>query len=938
MKKLFIGVILAFALLFGVAGLSAFASEALQSNITANTAVSAATDPRTERYRLELHANDNRETGFGDIAVSGMVGSVVMHPKYSTFSQAVELLKNRKGYIFGGWSSNPSCTDPAEALYPANHPEFQIGRGPGEWTGEWLYSDIILYAIWTPIEYELTSVGTEGGAAVSSASEKGTVKRGETNRLYTTGSLTGGSVLSWEAFGVDNDWHFISSLEYPDMFSLLTPDFITKYIDDEDKEIKFRAVLAADSITVTATTNAPNGSVHLSVNNSIGGAFGTGAEATQVVRNGTFDIVKLIVQPNDYYTVDTIFIDGTRVYNSADNRNLYSNETDAITLDEDSIGTDDAATIFVSFKAISYNVEIKTVLDGTGEVLATSASEGISIELLKNAVSIENGNNLITIRNKILGDNNRYNLVGYFGYGDIQFADQNGFSAMIVNQAFLDNYLSGDKITISAKYKRNNSLKVDYASAADELMGDFIVEYHKTTDPDNVWTVITNPSKPKYLEPTTSIRVTVDPSETNKLASEFEDELIAQGMETTTVNGDIVFVFSLGADKEFNIGFVRVEYTVLIQTVDESGDIFGASEINIREGDAIEPIEKIAVEGYNLIGYQLKKADGNIVDLTSETPEGFEIVAGIDSILDGAELDPEGKLINLTFEELTKYLNEDGEITLIQVFRQKALIAIEVNNDVATDVNKFELYINGVAQIPEGANTNEWTSVQISDAVNENISENATLKIVAIADDYYEFVDFTVNGEARTNASEPLEWEQPLAQGNNTIFLNFRAIEHDIVITKGIEETNGTLKTLVNGHELGSAEKVKIGDTLTIKFEPDKNYNAAGMKINGEEYDSSSVAIVLTKEKLDELFAGGGISFDIIPETTADKTMFILLIAAAVIVPLLLLACLILMIRMKSKKKAYKEALVRSRQGEGRINMGSMLSDLLNNKDNGGAN
>ncbi len=292
-----------------------------------------------------------------------------------------------------------------------------------------------------------------------------------------------------------------------------------------------------------------------------------------------------------------------------------------------------------------------------------------------------------------------------------------------------------------------------------------------------------------------------------------------------TVNGEVIELpYTVTEAVEIVANFVQYEYEVTVSVSDEAA---GTAEL-VEEGpfhlfEAVN-VNATANEGYEFVNFTVNGEEvempmtvtGNVEIVANFQALTFEVTAEVNpaesGTVAGAGVYNYGETVTLTATPAEGY--------------QFSYFSIEGQDNIETNpyeftitenlqvVGFFELlppdeFMVSVTVNPEGAGTVEGAGLY---------TEGTEVTLVATANEGYEFVNFTMNGE---------EVEMPIVVNANVeIVANFNQIEYNVTVVA--DEAAGTA-------EIVEEAPYYYGAEINVIATPNAGYEFVNFTVNGEE-------------------------------------------------------------------------------------------------------
>ncbi len=292
-----------------------------------------------------------------------------------------------------------------------------------------------------------------------------------------------------------------------------------------------------------------------------------------------------------------------------------------------------------------------------------------------------------------------------------------------------------------------------------------------------------------------------------------------------TVNGEVIELpYTVTEAVEIVANFVQYEYEVTVSVSDEAA---GTAEL-VEEGpfhlfEAVN-VNATANEGYEFVNFTVNGEEvempltvtGNVEIVANFQALTFEVTAEVNpaesGTVAGAGVYNYGETVTLTATPAEGY--------------QFSYFSIEGQDNIETNPYEFTITENvqvvaffellppdefmvSVTVNPEGAGTVEGAGLY---------TEGTEVTLVATANEGYEFVNFTMNGE---------EVEMPIVVNANVeIVANFNQIEYNVTVVA--DEAAGTA-------EIVEEAPYYYGAEINVIATPNAGYEFVNFTVNGEE-------------------------------------------------------------------------------------------------------
>ena len=680
--------------------------------------------------------------------------------------------------------------------------------------------------------------------------------------------------------------------------NFVNADFLTKYATTADKiNIKIDYKISATYNGVDAfTNNAPENSQ-----------------------------LKITVTADSYYSLTSVKV------NNEDKTLVDNSTTMTVTAN---------VNIVVSATKIQYGINI--MLQNLQGVTLDSDLVNTLITNPTETMSVDSYIPSLQARKDVVG----YRFVGWklFGMND-NLADTDGIidEGYTVAQSDFARYLSvvnsETKFNIIAIYQRqyqfNVTLNNEYGDA-------FASEYELCyTDENGVAQALTNaikdeegnvvslnPSGNYLIDESTFIQLKVIPNKRVRVIEPTNEQF----------GNNIVYVYLTG-NKDITLDFEVRPLTIT------------SSVLNVEKPTNNEGLP--ANQLVSAITYQVKSADGEVIgsevdsaklNIDNKVQFGFNSSVLSNSFYrfveirllnvntgnyDVVPVDASGE-IEIGDAFFTNYVNSNGEVAVSMKVIKQYNTEVVAENLVSDDNYNLGSYTFEI--LDEDGQPADSTRYTADDANNDShrawvMDNGLRLVIVASADDYAEFAGFSgvFAGEATSDTNA-------VAVINDNRSINIR-----------FEKSTYSLKAPYDataGGKLAFTDTFKLGDTISISYTPENNYQITNWTLAGKSLsdwgaaqNGNTITVVATKEFLDavqsaNLLSGGELTLDSDIETIMSPTLMYGIIGGGVAILVLVIVIVLLLLRSRRLKLQKEENEKKLNDIMRKFNVADMIKDL----------
>lgn len=843
----------------------------------------------------------------------------------AVYKEALNLRADLNGKTFIGWSNTLDIQDENYVFYPVNTPIYLINE------------NINLYANFITTEYFKIIVEPAGTSSIEATYEAIYEQDGYLNG-FTIDSIFNNQFLLtvdpddvnfegwqvWKQLDENNPsigkWiplltksRTLSLLDYP-----VDQEFIFEYVMFYETEQIFGDYSIFGELKIRAAKKTVDIMVTASSNNS---AFGQIKIADRNVSyTGQFtlqDGVEVMLQgmPIDHYKTTKFQV--TYSYVDEDENliniplfeNLIADNNIAMfTLNFDQFGLPSTAKNFkinvkVYFEKISYEVILNAKLsDGSTQDISHLVSVGTSdlfIELDERANIEFTAKDLETI-----GDTHQFRFISWniynhltnkydeFNFGKNENNDYIFENKNVIDNTFLNKYISEEEIIIIAKYAID--YKVSILCGNGGYLDINVAEVNSSTS--NSYAEING----LYFEKGSVINITAYPN-IYYLFDGFNGAECGVINEQDEKNLNIV----LNSPVNVTANFTEDVYQVIVRAIDiNNEDALNDAEIDLlinnNEGDEVRLDDNINVE--------------NI-----EAPSGYRFETFIFKNGDREKPVGDGQVVDSDF--LRDYRTINNQIIIIAYYVKQYELNIIIPEQ-QQNMGNFILkaYNSTNSSYEEISNTSKIFDI------------GTKLQIEAQVNQHFNFANFkTLNNLEKDSENNRIA--NITLRNDRTLHLEFTPIVYTINFTPDVRGA-GTLDI--------STDTFKVGDVVVIMFTPDSGQSVKSWTVNDinindlkdvdyAQVTDNSITITITEE----WFSQYGTNLVSIVETQLSSGIMLAIILVGTVIPILLAILILFFILNRRKKKIITAELKALELNRYKMDASSFFKDLREGKDAG---
>lgn len=744
---------------------------------------------------------------------------------------------------------------------------------------ELIWEDMVLYAVWTPIQYTIIKAGDNSFKIYDgSGSEQSYITMGENFRFEAAATtiidenreltFAGWKIWNYE----ENRWDNILGNNILYLISLVNEDFILNYTSSEN--ITIQAIYSVSYLVTFNVLNSEyatiliNGSQFVISNNKI--LFSEDASE-----------IRLTITPIEHYTVKRILVDGI--------------QTELLVFDASNI-----TSISIEIEATTYFIKIEAIDSDSKEIDNPAAL----FDGYKDEFEIQIGDSFID-KIRVIMPSDEFRFLGYSLFNKQTFKDQayssldGSFNVNLIDEDFLSKYLNTytGEIVITAAFIEQFYVYIDTPFEMKDR-GTLIIVLEtqgQTYSPISV---------DGYFDKNTKISVRSVGKSTYSPA----------GFYINDVYFDLVEDIDLKSDMEIIANFKVTTYSILFKVVDSYNTVIPGEEIGfkvLKDGES-DPIVSDG-KGLSINDRIVNISRNDLDDYDYEFTGWFYVLDGepVRFTLYGTDIPDKQIVIN---SSLIRDWGSNNQVIIYA--RYIKLYELTLNqNESGSSSFTLEKSTNGIDYSSDGIDYN-----------NLKFTIETKIRIIVDPSDYFDFKRFEgINYSEQTTNKLIAEIYMI---GTRNITLEFEAIPFDIIDSANLNNAKGSL--------IIEQDSLKCGDVIVLTFNVKSGYQISSWTINGDNVKTLSnaklngniVLLTITEDWLIDNWTADGIKLNSVVKTTMNQSYLAILLTAGIGIPTLLAVAIVLFTINRKRNIKIKAMISESKRAEIRLNEANYIESL----------